>query len=109
MASRSLRSWAVSALVCWLVLLASADDFNLVRLALPSSLVDSEGLLPSDDPNSDFTPTSQSREPSTTSGHRCSCTRSVGPTLTLAVLPTPLAARTLGHPLRPGSNTPLRC
>jgi hypothetical protein len=102
------RAGVLTAFACWLVLLASGDDFNFARMALPSSLP-SEDLLPLDDPNSDFTPSSQSRQPPTTSGHRCSCTAAVGPRLTRAVLPAPWPPRTLGHPVRPGSNTPLRC
>ena len=99
----------LTAFACWLVLLASADDFNLARLVLPLANVDSEELLSLDDPNSDFTPSCQSRQPPTTSGQRRSCTAAVGPRLTRAALPPPSAARTLGHPIRPGSNTPLRC
>lgn len=102
------RAGVLTAFACWLVLLASGDDFNLARIALPSPPA-SEDLLPLDDPNSDFTPSSPSRQPPTTSGHRWSCTTAVGPRLTRAVLPSSLAARTLGQPLRPGSNTPLRC
>jgi hypothetical protein len=102
------RAGVLTAFACWLVLLASGDDFNFARLALLSPLP-YEDLLPLDDPNSDFTPSSQARELPTTSGHRCGCTTPVGPRLTRAVLLSPWAARTLGHPLRPCSNTPLRC
>jgi hypothetical protein len=102
------RAGVLMTFACWLVLLASGDDFNFARLALPSPLP-SEDLLPLDDPNTDFTPSSQSRQPPTTSGHRSSCMTAVGPRLTRAVLPSPWAARTLGQPSRPGSNTPLRC
>src|SRR5262245_25194316 len=109
MPQRSLRSWALSAFACWLVLLASADDFNLARLVLPPPDVDFEGLLPLDDPNTDFTQSSQSRESPTTSRHRCSCTTSVGQRLTGAVLTSPFAALTLGHLPRSRGNTPLRC
>jgi hypothetical protein len=55
MPKRSLRSWTLSALACWLTLLASADDFNLARLALPPSTSDAGESLPLDDPNTDFT------------------------------------------------------
>ena len=102
------RAGVLTAFACWLVLLASGDDFNFARLALLSPLP-YEDLLPLDDPNTDFTPSFQSRELSTTSGHRWSCTTTVGPRLTRAVLHSPWATRTLGHPLCPGSNTPLRC
>jgi hypothetical protein len=101
--SRS-RAGVLAAFACWLVLLASGDDCNFARLALPSPLP-CEDLLPLDDPNTDFTPSFQSRELSTTSGHCWSCTTTVGRRVTQAVLLSPWAARTLG----PGSNTPLRC
>ena len=109
MPKRSLRSWTLLAFACWLVLLASADDFNLARLVLPLADVDSEGLLPLDDPNSDFTEPSRSREPPTTYRHRCSWTTFVGQSLTRTVLTSPFAAFALGRPPRPGNNTPLRC
>jgi hypothetical protein len=109
MPQRSLRSRALSAFACWLVLLASADDFNLVRLALPPSAADSEGPLPLDDPNTDFTESSPSRQPLTTSRHRFSCTTSVAQSLTRPALTSPLAAPALGHTPRPGGNAPLRC
>ena len=104
-----LRSWALSALACWLVVLASADDFNLVRLALPPSPADCEGLLPLDDPNTDFTESSPSREPPTTSRNRWGCTTSMAQRLTRPALISPFAAPALGHTPRPGINTPLRC
>jgi hypothetical protein len=109
MPKRPPRSWVLSALACWLTLLASADDFNLVRLALPPSTVDSEGLLPLDDPNTDFTESSQSREPPTTSRDSRGCTFSGDPSWTGAALTSPSAAPAPGHspPLRLG--TPLRC
>ena len=106
--SRS-RAGVLTAFACWLVLLASADDFNLARLVLPLADVDSEGLLSLDDPNSDFTEPSRSREPPTTYRHRCSWTTFVGQSLTRTVLTSPFAAFTLGHPPRPGSDSPLRC
>jgi hypothetical protein len=102
------RAGVLTAFACWLVLLASGDDFNFARMALPSPLP-SEDPLPLDDPNTDFAPSSQSREPSTTSGHHCSFTTAVGPRLTRAALPSPWATRTLGHSLYPCNNTPLRC
>jgi len=55
MPKRSLRSWTLSALACWLTLLASADDFNLARFMFPPAESESEDLLPLDDPNCDFT------------------------------------------------------
>src|SRR5690348_10330116 len=95
--SRS-RAGVLTAFACWLVLLASADDFNLARLVLPLADVDSEELLSLDDPNSDFTKSSQSREPPTTSRRRGSCTTSIGRRLTRLALTSPFAALTLGHP-----------
>jgi hypothetical protein len=109
MPTRSIRSWALSVFVCWLTLLASADDFNLARLALAPSAADSEGLLPMDDPNSDFTEPSQFRERPTTSRDRGACTLSIGQRLARATLTSPFAALTHGHPPRPAINAPLRC
>ena len=63
MSKRLIRSWALSALACWLTLLASADDFNLARFLLPPAESSSEDLLPLDDPNCDFTQSAQARAP----------------------------------------------
>ena len=60
----------LTAFACWLVLLASADDFNLARLVLPLADVDCEELLSLDDPNSDFTVSSRSPETTTTDRRR---------------------------------------
>ena len=48
------RSAFLTAFACWLVLLASGDDFNFARIVLLSTPT-SEDLLPLDDPNTDFT------------------------------------------------------
>jgi hypothetical protein len=109
MPKRSIRPWIFSAFACWLTLLASADDFNLARLALPSCTVGSEGLLPLDDPNSDFTESSESREPTTTSRSRLGCTSSHGHNLTRPTFTSPFALPTHGYMLCLGMNTPLRC
>jgi hypothetical protein len=109
MPKHHIRSWVRSALACWLTLLASADDFNLVRLALPPSTADSEGLLPLDDPNTDFTESSQPREPPTLSRDRRGCTSSGGPGWTGASLTAPLVGAAHGHPPPLRLDTPLRC
>jgi hypothetical protein len=102
------RSWFLSAFACWLTLLASADDFNLARLALPPSAADAEESLPLDDPNTDFTQPSPIREPKVTPRDRCGFASSAGPSLARVAL-APSSAAAHGHPPRPGSNTPLRC
>ena len=109
MPKRPPRSWVLSALACWLTLLASADDFNLARLALGPSTPDSEGLLPLDDPNSDFTESSESREPTTTSRSRLGCTSSVGRCGADVDLTSSFAALAYEHPPRLHLNTPLHC
>lgn len=109
MPKRSIRSWVFSAFACWLTLLASADDFNLARFALLPCTECSEELLPLDDPNSDFTELSESREPPTTCRGRRGCTLSRGQRLTPATLTSPFALPGHGHPLHLGLNTPLRC
>jgi hypothetical protein len=103
------RSWFLSALACWLTLLASADDFNLARLALPPSAADAGESLPLDDPNSDFTQPSQSREPKATPRDRCGCTSSAGPRLAGAALTSSFAAPAHGHRPQLCLNSPLRC
>ena len=102
------RSGLLAAFACWLVLLASGDDFNFARAMLPSTPA-SEDLLPLDDPNTDFTEPAQSPGPTTTSRHRSTCTSSVGRSSAGAALPSPLAAPAPSHPPRRSSNTPLRC
>ena len=109
MPKRPPRPWVLLALACWLILLASADDFNLVRLALPPSTVDSEGLLPLDDPNTDFTESSQSPGPPTSSRYKRGCTSSGGPSWTGASLTSPFVAPAHGHPPPLRLDTPLRC
>src|SRR5262249_48967462 len=106
MPKRCIRSWTLSAFACWLVLLASADDFNLARLALPLSIPDPKGALPLDDPNTDFTQSSQSPGPTTTYGDRRGCASFGGPSWTGAALAAPFAAPAHGYtpPLR--LNTP---
>jgi hypothetical protein len=99
-----------------LVLAASGDDFNLLRVALPCAFTSSEAELPLDDPNIDFTVVAHS------SGTPCSPARSrdgldwVSPRL--GVLSAPLAplspvpgGRLAGNRSLPLSvlNTPLLC
>ena len=108
MPKRPVRSWVLSALACWLTLLASADDFNLARLTLPPT-ADSEESLPLDDPNTDFTQSAQSPGPTTTSRDRCGYTSFVGQSSARAALRSLLAVLAPSHPQRHSSNTPLRC
>jgi hypothetical protein len=108
MSKRLIRSWALSALACWLTLLASADDFNLARFLLLPAEADSDDLLPLDDPNGDFTKPSETRTPGN-SGHG---TVANPP-------PTPLCPSGSSHTLalprlyqtnsRASLHTPLRC
>jgi hypothetical protein len=102
------RSGVLAAFACWLVLLASGDDFNFARTILPSTPA-SEDLLPLDDPNTDFTESSESSGPTSTYRDRCGDTSSVVQSSTGAALPSLFAAPALGSPLCLSSNTPLRC
>jgi hypothetical protein len=107
--SRSENNTVLSAFACWLTFLASADDFNLARLALPVPAADSEEALPLDDPNSDFTESSPSREPTPTSRDRLVCKTSAGRRSAGATPASALAAPAHGHPPRCRMNAPLRC
>jgi hypothetical protein len=109
MLKHRIHSCALSAFACWLTLLASGDDFNLARIMLLPSTLDSEGRLPLDDPNTDFTKSSKSRLPTITYQDRWGCTSSVDQSWAGAALTSPFAAPTHGHPPRPCLNTPLRC
>jgi hypothetical protein len=108
MPKRCIRSWTLSAFACWLTLLASADDFNLVRLVLPPSTANAEESLPLDDPNTDFTESSQSQGPLSTFQDRCGCTSSAGQSWTGAALAASFAHPAHGHPPLLPLNTPLR-
>jgi hypothetical protein len=98
------RSGLLAAFVCWLVILPRSDDFNFARAVLPSTPA-SEDLLPLDDPNTDFTQSSQSPEPTTTHRPRCSGPSAGSHSSPGAALPSPLAA----PPPRQSSNVPLHC
>jgi hypothetical protein len=102
------RSVVLTAFACWLVLLASGDDFNFARAVLPS-IPTSEDLLPLDDPNTDFTESAQSTEPTTTYRDRSDCTSSVGRSSAGAASPSLFAAAAPCHPPGQSINTPLRC
>jgi len=102
------RSALLTAFACWLVLLASGDDFNFARAVLPSIPM-SEDLLPLDDPNSDFTESAQSTGPTPTYRDRCACPSSVGRSSAGAASPSRFAAAAPGHPPGQSNNTPLRC
>ncbi len=46
----------VTVLACWLTMLASGDDFNVCRIAIPILPAEATAdTLPLDDPNTDFT------------------------------------------------------
>jgi len=102
------RSAVLTSFACWLVLLASGDDFNFARAVLPS-IPTSEDLLPLDDPNTDFTESAQSTGPPTTYRDRCACPSSIGRSSAGAACPSLLAAAAPCHPPGQSSNTPLRC
>src|SRR5262245_17831906 len=109
MPTRPTRSCALSALACWLVLLASGDDFTLARALLPLSAPDSQSPLPLADPNTDLAESPPSPGPTTTCPDRSGRPSAAGPRSAGAVLPSPLAAPARGHPPGRGLNTPLRC
>ena len=102
------RSGLLAAFACWLVILASGDDFNFARAVFPSTPAP-EDLLPLDDPNTDFTQSAQSPGPTTTSRDRCGYTSFVGQSSARAALRSLLAVLAPSHPQRHSSNTPLRC
>ena len=102
------RSAVLTAFACWLVLLASGDDFNFARAVLPS-IPTSGDLLPLDDPNTDFTKSAESPGPTTTYRDRCDCTASVGRSSAGAASPSRVDAPVPCHPPRQSNNTPLRC
>ena len=102
------RSGFLAAFACWLVLLASGDDFNFARAMLPSTPA-SEDLLPLDDPNTDFTESSQTPGPTTPCRTGWGCTSSVGRCVAEAALTSPSAAHTHGHRPLWGRTAPLRC
>jgi len=88
-----------------LTLLAGADDFNLVRVALPFAITPTpEDSTPLDDPNTDFTEAAASEVPADSGQARCPDHR-----------PARKAARSLVTSSRlagvPRANvlTPLRC
>ena len=103
------HSRVLSAFAAWLVILASGDDFNFARAVLLPSALASEDILPLDDPNTDFTESSQSSGPTTPCRTRWGCTSSFGRCVAEAALTSPIAALTRGRRPRRGSNAPLRC
>jgi hypothetical protein len=102
------HSAVLASFACWLVLLASGDDFNFARAVLPSTPTP-EDLLPLDDPNSDFTESAESSGPTTTYRDRGGCSSSVGRSSEGAASPSLFAAAAPCHPPRQSNNTPLRC
>jgi hypothetical protein len=94
---------------CWLVLQAAGDDFNLVRVALPSVLTPAPGdTVPLDDPNADFTEATASQVPAVSGPQSCPAGKPAGTparkTARLCVLPSPV-----GCAFRDSMLTPLRC
>ena len=102
------RSVVLAAFACWLVFLASGDDFNFARVVLPS-IPTSEDLLQLDDPNTDFTESAQSTGPTPTYHDSCACTSSLVRSSAGAASPSRFAAPAPCHPPRQSNNTPLRC
>jgi hypothetical protein len=103
------HSRVLSAFAAWLVILASGDDFDLAHLILPPSTQAAEDLLTLDDPNTDFTESSQSSGPTTPCRTGWGCTSSVGRCVAEAALTSPSAALTHGHRPRKSRTAPLRC
>jgi hypothetical protein len=98
-------SATLAAFACLLVLLASGDDFNLARAALPLPAPDPGATLPLDDPNTDFTEAPQDRGQTAADPLPCDGPGAAGrgPVRTAVVPP----AR--GHSTRNSINSPLRC
>jgi hypothetical protein len=99
---------ALGAVACWLALLAGGDDFNLARVVLPLPAPAPDSPLPLDDPNTDFTRSSEHRSP--TAGDPVGA----GPASPAGLKPAGLALAPPApsperRPLRTGSNAPLRC
>jgi hypothetical protein len=103
------RSCILSGFAGWLVILASGDDFNFARVVFPPSTPLSEDLLPLDDPNTDFTQSSETRTPENSARGRGAnppslLVRSAGMNRT-----PPPASPVLRQLSRLCCNTPLRC
>src|SRR5579884_1183072 len=103
------RAGVVTAFACWLVFLASGDDFNFARIALLPLPELSEDLLPLDDPNSDFTESAPSSEPTTTSRQRGDCASSACQCRSGATFNSRSSPPMHGRSAPRGSNAPLRC
>jgi hypothetical protein len=103
------RFCALVLLACWQVLLASADDFNLARFIFSPAESDSEDLLPLDDPNCDFTQSSETRKPE--NAGRCGAGKlPTIPSRSAGLNRTPAHSSPVpGQPSRTCLNTPLRC
>jgi hypothetical protein len=100
---------ALGAVACWLALLAGGDDFNLARAVLPLPAPAPDSPLPLDDPNTDFTRSSEPRSPTAANlgGAGPAPPAGLRPARLALSPPAPSPAR--GRPLRAGSNAPLRC
>jgi hypothetical protein len=104
MPQRPARSCALPALVCFLALLAGADDFNLARVVLPLPGPGSEAPLPLDDPNTDFTEAPQAQEQTAAGPGPCAAPGAAvrGPARTAVAPPArgPSARSPIASPLR---------
>jgi hypothetical protein len=96
---------ALAVFACALVLLASADDFNLVRTVLPLAAPAPEVPLPLDDPNSDFTEGSRVHEQTPPGRDPCEGPAAVG----RDSVRTAVAPPARGHSTRNPITSPLRC
>jgi hypothetical protein len=100
---------ALGAVACWLSLLAGADDFNLARVVFPLPAPVPDSPLPLDDPNTDFTTSSEPRSPTTANQGRAGPTPSTGLRPAGLALITPAPSPAPDRLLRAGINAPLRC
>ena len=106
---RHARFHALVLLACWQVLLASADDFNLARFVLLPAESESDDLLPLDDPNTDFTQSSETRAPGNR-GRDCAGNPPAIPLPSAGISCSVSLTSYMPGPLaRACSNTPLRC
>jgi hypothetical protein len=100
----------VAVVTCWLTFMAGADDFNLARVLLPLSAPAPDSPLPDDDPNTDYTESSEAPSPP-------AATRPGGPSLSVSAdlrlartgLPAPVPLPARPPSFRAGTNAPLRC
>jgi hypothetical protein len=99
--------------LCLLTLIASADDFNLLRVVFPSICTSSPaGSLPLDDPNTDFVTGTSTRFPGP-GGHAlqfaCAAPSPTSPVTAAPWLPTVAVGRCGPALACPCLTPPLRC